>query len=135
MQDEAMIYERAGNLVMEYPKTHTVRFDTPVDEITSLLNDFKEKFGPDVLKKLSDDELLSYLFLTADGTNDSLCYHLEFNQKLSALLEVFQAAHHSSSVFFNVRKMGHGLLALQRHLKFFQSQMRCNLVKQSATTL
>ena len=82
MQDEAMIYERAGNLVMEYPKTHTVRFDTPVDEITSLLNDFKEKFGPDVLKKLSDDELLSYLFLTADGTNDSLCYHLEFNQKL-----------------------------------------------------
>ncbi len=52
MQEEAMIYERAGNLVMEYPKTHTVKFDTPEDEITSLLNDFNEKFGPDVLKKI-----------------------------------------------------------------------------------
>ena len=51
-----------------------IRFETQKDEIISLLNDFKEKFAPEVLKSLSDDELLSHIFLTADGNNDSLCY-------------------------------------------------------------
>ena len=51
-----------------------IRFETPKDEIISLLNDFKEKFAQEVLKSLSDDELLSHIFLTADGNNDSLCY-------------------------------------------------------------
>lgn len=82
MQQESMIYEQAANLVTEYPNNHTVKFETPKDEIVSLLNDFKEKFAPEVLKSLSDDELLGYIFLTADGNNDSLCYHLEFNPKL-----------------------------------------------------
>lgn len=82
MQQENKIYEQAANLVMDYPNNHTVRFETPKDEIISLLNDFKEKFAPEVLKSLSDDELLSHIFLTADGNNDSLCYHLEFNPKL-----------------------------------------------------
>lgn len=82
MQQEPMIYEQAANLVMEYPNNHTVKFETPKDEIISLINEFKEKFAPEVLKSLSDDELLGYIFLTADGNNDSLCYHLEFNPKL-----------------------------------------------------
>lgn len=82
MQQENKIYEQAANLVMDYPNNHTVRFETPKDEIISLLNDFKEKFAPEVLKSLSDDELLRHIFLTADGNNDSLCYHLEFNPKL-----------------------------------------------------
>ena len=82
MPQESMIYEQAANLVMEYPNTHTVKFETSKDEIVSLLNGFKEKFAPEVLKSLSDNELLGYLFLTVDGNNDSLCYHLEFNPKL-----------------------------------------------------
>ena len=82
MQQESIIYEQAANSVMEYPNNHTVKFETPKDEIISLLNDFKDKFAPEVLKSLSDDELLGYIFLTADGNNDSLCYHLEFNPKL-----------------------------------------------------
>lgn len=82
MQQESTIYEQAANLVMDYPNNHTVKFETLKDEIVSLLNDFKEKFSPDVLKSLSDDELLNYIFLTADDNNDSLCYHLEFNPKL-----------------------------------------------------
>ena len=82
MQQENKIYEQAANLVMDYPNNHTVRFETPKDETISLLNDFKEKFAPEVLKSLSDDELLSHIFLTADGNHASLCYHLEFNPKL-----------------------------------------------------
>ena len=82
MQGESLIYQQATNLVIEYPNSHAVKFDTSKDEIISLLNEFKEKFSPEVLKSLSDDDLLSYIFLTADGNNDSLCYHLEFNPKL-----------------------------------------------------
>lgn len=82
MQHESLIYEQAANLVMEYPNNHTVKFETSKDEIVSLLDDFKEKFAPEILKSLSDSELLSYIFLTVDGNNDSLCYHLEFNPKL-----------------------------------------------------
>ena len=82
MQGESLIYQQTANLVIEYPNSHAVKFDTSKDEIISLLNEFKEKFSPEVLKSLSDDDLLSYIFLTADGNNDSLCYHLEFNPKL-----------------------------------------------------
>ena len=82
MQQESMMYEQAANLVMEYPKKHAVKFGTPRDEIISLLNDFREKFAPEALKELSDDELLGRVFLTVDGNNDSLCYHLEFNPKM-----------------------------------------------------
>ena len=82
MQGESLIYQQAANLVIEYPNSHAVKFDTAKDEIITLLNEFKEKFSPEVLKSLSDDDLLSYIFLTADGNNDSLCYHLEFNPKL-----------------------------------------------------
>ena len=82
MQGESLIYQQAANLVIEYPNSHAVKFDTSKDEIISLLNEFKEKFSPEVLKSLSDDDLLSYIFFTADGNNDSLCYHLEFNPKL-----------------------------------------------------
>lgn len=82
MSQEAMAYEQAAKLVMDYPNNHTVKFETPKNEIIGLLNGFKEKYSPEVLKSLSDDELLGYIFLTADGNNDSLCYHLEFNPKL-----------------------------------------------------
>lgn len=82
MENDFEIYEKVANLVMEYPNTQTVRFETPKNEIISLLNDFKEKFAPDVLKALCDDELLNYIFLTADGNNGSLCYNLEFNPQL-----------------------------------------------------
>lgn len=82
MQQEYKKYEQAANQMMEYLNSHTVKFETSRDEIISLLNEFKEKFAPEVLKSLSDDELLGYIFLTVDGNNDSLCYHLEFNSKL-----------------------------------------------------
>ena len=43
-----------------YAHSHTVKFETSKDEIVSLLNGFKEKFAPEVLKSLSDNELLGY---------------------------------------------------------------------------
>ena len=48
MQGESLIYQQAANLVIEYPNSHAVKFDTSKDEIISLLNEFKEKFSPEV---------------------------------------------------------------------------------------
>lgn len=82
MKQDSMLYEQAADLVMRYSNTHAVPFVTAKEEVVSLLNDFQEKFAPQVLKSLPDDALLRHIFLTVNGTEDSLCYHLEFTPKL-----------------------------------------------------
>lgn len=51
MQQENKIYEQAANLVMDYPNNHTVRFETPKDEIIYTL-----KQQPAVLPGIVDHE-------------------------------------------------------------------------------
>lgn len=75
-------YKKAAAFISEYHHSHTVQFDTTEEDIISMINEFKARFAPEILKRLKDDEILPYIFLTADGNNDSLCYHLEFNTKL-----------------------------------------------------
>lgn len=75
-------YKKAAAFISEYYHSHTVQFDTTEEDIISLINEFKARFAPVILKSLKDDEILPYIFLTADGSNDSLCYHLEFNTKI-----------------------------------------------------
>lgn len=79
---EQELYVRAAQLVVNYTKTHTVQFDVSSEEIQRMRDEFCEKFSPEKLKALEDEKLLSYIFLTSDGSNDSLCYHLEFNVQL-----------------------------------------------------
>ena len=71
--------KRAAELIANYTNTHTVQFDVSSEEIQRLRTEFCDKFSPEKLEALEDDRLLNYIFLTADGSNDRLCYHLEFN--------------------------------------------------------
>ena len=82
MTSEHKLFERAADLVENYTHAHTVQFDVSTEEIQRLQKEFCDKFSPEQLKSLEDEKLLSYMFLTADGNNDSLCYHLEFNAQL-----------------------------------------------------
>ena len=82
LMSEQELYVRAAQLVVNYTKTHTVQFDVSSEEIQRMRDEFCEKFSPEKLKALEDEKLLSYIFLTSDGSNDSLCYHLEFNVQL-----------------------------------------------------
>lgn len=75
-------YEQAIKALQDYMGTHTVQFDMPRAEVEALRTEFLAKFSPENLSALDDSNLLAYMFLTADGSNDSLCYHLEFNPKL-----------------------------------------------------
>ena len=70
---EQELYVRAAQLVVNYTKTHTVQFDVSSEEIQRMRDEFCEKFSPEKLKALEDEKLLSYIFLTSDGSNDSLC--------------------------------------------------------------
>lgn len=79
---EVNIYEQAAKTISAYMSTHTVQFDASNEEIDTLREGFLEKFAPDKLAQLADEDILKYMFLTADGSNDSLCYHLEFNSNL-----------------------------------------------------
>lgn len=76
---DTSIYNKAANNILEFQAKNNVRFYTPTNEIERLLTEFRAKFAPDKLKDLPDDKLLNTIFLTADGGNDSLCYHLEYN--------------------------------------------------------
>lgn len=79
---DKVLCQRAAELIANYTNSHTVQFDVSSEDIKRLQAEFCEKFSPEQLESLEDDKLLSYMFLTADGSNDSLCYHLEFNAQL-----------------------------------------------------
>lgn len=79
---ESEHYTQAASMISNYMGSHTVQFDTSTEKIDEFRLDFCTKFSPEKLEKLEDSEVLQYIFLTADGRNDSLCYHLEFNPQL-----------------------------------------------------
>ncbi len=50
-------------------------------ELARGYDDFKAHFSPEILRSLSDDQLLDKLFM-GKGTTDNLCYYLERNSRL-----------------------------------------------------
>ena len=104
MQQGAMIYEQAANLVMDYPNNHTVKFETPKDEIVSLLNDFKEKFAPEVLKSLSDDELFSAVLDRTESKVDKYENISDGVKSLSGVQRIFYV-----SSYYEMEVMNGGL--------------------------
>ena len=76
------LYDAAAKIINNHVSLTGYSIEVSDDELTRLYQDFNEKFSPDALSKIPDNELLSNLFYTADSTNDSLCYWLEFNKKI-----------------------------------------------------
>lgn len=74
-------YQRAAEYVKEYMLETGFQFEESADEIRQFYDEFQNRFSVDKLKNIPDDKLLSELFYSAESTNDSLCYWLEFNQQ------------------------------------------------------
>lgn len=51
-------------------------------EIEGLYQEFKDKYSPDVLLRISDKELPRYMFLSETNNQSNMCWNLEFNPKL-----------------------------------------------------
>lgn len=75
-QDE---YARAAEIIKEHLLESSFQFETTDEEITDFLYQFREKFSPEALNKLTDHNIRQEMFYTSEQTNDSLCYWLEFN--------------------------------------------------------
>lgn len=92
-------YQRASQIISDYI-TET-GFDVPNNkeaENTTLI-EFKERFSPDVLAKLSDNEILQKLFYTSGDNTEALCYWLEHN---AACREYFGSIAGGSSYKFGL---------------------------------
>lgn len=81
ISDEADVseYDFAAKIIRDYISETGYEFDVSEADLSSLYSDFNERFSPDKLTAIPDDELLKTVFYTADSTNDSLCYWLEFH--------------------------------------------------------
>lgn len=79
-EDDA--YIKAAKSINEFIMSCGYKFDISDEEMGNYYNEFIQKFSPETLTALSDDDLLKYIFFSADSTNDSLCYYLEFHQQI-----------------------------------------------------
>lgn len=92
-------YQRASQIISDYI-TET-GFDVPNNKEAenATLIEFKERFSPDVLAKLSDSEILQKLFYTSGDNTEALCYWLEHN---AACREYFGSIAGGSSYKFGL---------------------------------
>lgn len=72
-------YELAAKHISDYVSSNGFEFEISQEAISTLYQEFYDKFSPEVLEKIPDGELLKTVFYTAESTNDSLCYWLEFH--------------------------------------------------------
>lgn len=72
-------YSKAAEIIKRHLLESSLQFDSSDNEIADFLHQFREKFSPMALSKLTDHNIRQELFYTSEQTNDSLCYWLEFN--------------------------------------------------------
>lgn len=92
-------YQRAAQIISDYISETGFDVQKNRDAETAALVEFKEKFSPDILAKLSDDEILQKLFYTSGDNTEALCYWLEHN---SACREYFGSIAGGSSYKFGL---------------------------------
>ncbi len=77
-------YKKAAAGIKDYMLASGFSFENTDEDIQQFYDEFAERFSPSQLEKLSGMELLFKLFYTADSTNDSMCYWLEFHKEIKA---------------------------------------------------
>lgn len=70
-------YERAAKYLQSYVSETGFDISVKKEDVEAVSVEFNSKYSPEVLKNLSDDELLSYIFYTVGENQDALCYWLE----------------------------------------------------------
>ncbi len=74
-------YERASQYLLDSVKEDNFEIPTKVETIEDQLKAFKEKFSPEKLMNLKDEDLLSTMFYTTGDNFDTLCYWIEMNPR------------------------------------------------------
>lgn len=73
-------YEKAAKYLQSYVSETGFDIPTKKEDIKAVLVEFNSKYAPEILKNLSDDELLDYIFYTVGENQEALCCWLEMNK-------------------------------------------------------
>ena len=73
-------YERAATTLKNHVLESGLVFEESEEDVKSIYDEFQARFSPKQLLSIPDNELLEKMFYSAESTNDSLCYWLEFEQ-------------------------------------------------------
>ncbi|WP_395013611.1 McrB family protein [Robinsoniella peoriensis] len=77
-------YKKAAFDINEYILTSGFSFEEKDEGIHQYYNEFFNRFSPQQIQLLSGVELLEKIFYTAESTNDSMCYWLEFHKEIKS---------------------------------------------------
>jgi len=80
--EQADQYRKAADRLLQHIETSGFEYTLTDDEAEELYESFRERFSPEALLAIPDDQLLQEMFYTVDNTNNSLCYWLEFHQQI-----------------------------------------------------
>jgi len=69
-------YARAAEIIKDHLLESSLQFESTDEEITDFLYQFREKFSPEALNNLTNQNIRQEMFYTSEQTNDSLCYWL-----------------------------------------------------------
>lgn len=76
------LFSGAADSIKKYIQTMHVSFSAPEEEVIQLYASFQDKFAPQRLLEIPEDDLLRSMFLSVEADNSSLCYYLEFDPKI-----------------------------------------------------
>ena len=73
-------YQRAAQYAEDYALENGIDVNGSADEVRDTYTNFQQRFAPDKLSSIPDNEICTALFYSAAKTNDSLCYWLEMDK-------------------------------------------------------
>lgn len=74
-------YKRAAKILKDYILEAGFVFEESVKEIKQFHEEFSKRFSAENLQSIPEDKLLASMFCSAEDTNESLCYWLDFYQQ------------------------------------------------------
>lgn len=78
---EEDVYKRAAKVLKKYAETDNSVLVTELSDIEKTRNEFLDRFSPEILEALSDDEMIKKVFYTQGDNTESLCCWIEMNKE------------------------------------------------------
>lgn len=79
-QDENK-YQRAANILTKHIEESGLELPSNDDAVEQCRADFMDRYSPEKLAALSDEEILQYIFYSDGDNSESLCYWIERNSQ------------------------------------------------------
>lgn len=128
-------YENAAQYVSEYIETTNYSFEYSNDAIEGFYSDFQKKYAPEILDKMTGEELLKYVFLSADSAKANMCYELEFKPEYKACFGNISGGSSYSYGLFKSEEKGTWVSGTNHNPKEISEQEAAVLAKEICSKL